>query len=203
MLTSFRWRHHLRTLGFLTAIAAFAVIFPTCYMLELTGGAEGGEDTTASSTPGANLETVTFVHTNASSDASLTWVGFALKADFSGYDLGLVAPENRTSVAEHPRPAALAAHCAGPEARCHPRRRAQSQRGSRCCTGTRPLYQRQGPESPRCGTWCHRAGSWSLAPSSASLSALPQSSDAQRKLLSLALAESGSYARVSRLARSR
>lgn len=100
MLTSFRWRHHLRTLGFLTAIAAFAVIFPTCYMLELTGGAEGGEDTTASSTPGANLETVTFVHTNASSDASLTWVGFALKADFSGYDLGLVAPENRTSVAE-------------------------------------------------------------------------------------------------------
>lgn len=100
MFTGLRWRHHLRTLGFLSAIVAFAVIFPASYMLELTGGFGDDDDTTASSTPGANLETVTFVHTNASSDASLTWLGFELEADFSGYDLGLVAPENRTAVAE-------------------------------------------------------------------------------------------------------
>ena len=100
MFTGLRWRHHLRTLGFLSAIVAFAVIFPASYMLELTGGLGDDEDTTASNTPGANLETVTFVHTNASSDASLTWLGFELEADFSGYDLGLVAPENRTAVAE-------------------------------------------------------------------------------------------------------
>ena len=100
MFTSFRWRHHLRTLGFLTAVLAFSVVFPACYMFELTGG-QGDEDAAAASnTPGANLETVTFVHTNASSDASLTWLGFQLDADFSGYDLGLVAPENRTTVAE-------------------------------------------------------------------------------------------------------
>ena len=100
MFTGLRWRHHLRTLGFLSTIVAFAVIFPASYMLELTGGPGDDEDTTASNTPGANLETVTFVHTNASSDASLTWLGFELEADFSGYDLGLVVPENRTAVAE-------------------------------------------------------------------------------------------------------
>ena len=100
MLTSLRWRHHLRSLGFLAAVAAFTIVFPACYMLELTGGTDEDEDRTASNTPGANLETVTFVHTNASSDASLTWLGFQLEADFSGYDLGLVVPENRTTVAE-------------------------------------------------------------------------------------------------------
>ena len=96
MFTGLRWRHHLRTLGFLSTIAAFAVVFPACYMLEVTGGLDDEDDAAASNTPGANLETVTFVHTNASSNASLTWLGFELKADFSGYDLGLVAPENRT-----------------------------------------------------------------------------------------------------------
>ena len=100
MFTGLRWRHHLRTLGFLSTIVAFAVIFPACYMLELTGGLGDDEDAAASNTPGANLETVTFVHTNASSDASVTWLGFELEADFSGYDLGLVVPENRSAVAE-------------------------------------------------------------------------------------------------------
>ena len=100
MFTGLRWRHHLRTLGFLSTLVAFSVIFPACYMLELTGGLGDDEDAAASNTPGANLETVTFVHTNASSDASVTWLGFELEADFSGYDLGLVAPENRSAVAE-------------------------------------------------------------------------------------------------------
>ena len=100
MFTGLRWRHHLRMLGFLSTIVAFAVIFPAFYMLELTGGLGDDEDAAASNTPGANLETVTFVHTNASSDASVTWLGFELEADFSGYDLGLVAPENRSAVAE-------------------------------------------------------------------------------------------------------
>ena len=100
MFTGLRWRHHLRTLGYLSTIVAFAVIFPAFYMLELTGGLGDDEDAAASNTPGANLETVTFVHTNASSDASVTWLGFELEADFSGYDLGLVAPENRSAVAE-------------------------------------------------------------------------------------------------------
>ena len=90
MLTSLRWRHHLRLLGFFAAVAAFAIVFPACYMLELTGGADEDEDRTASNTPGANLETVTFVHTNASSGVSLTWLGFELEADFSGYDLSLI-----------------------------------------------------------------------------------------------------------------
>ena len=70
-------------------------------MLDLAGGDDYDEDNTAANTPGANIETVSFVHTNSSSDFSLTWLGFELKADFSGYDLGLVEPENRTAVAEN------------------------------------------------------------------------------------------------------
>ena len=47
MFTGLRWRHHLRTLGFLSAIVAFAVIFPASYMLELTGGLGDDEDAAA------------------------------------------------------------------------------------------------------------------------------------------------------------
>ena len=68
-------------------------------MLELSGGGGEESDNTATNTPGANIETVSFVHTNASSDFSLIWLGIELEADFSGYDLGLVEPENRTTVA--------------------------------------------------------------------------------------------------------
>ena len=97
MLTKMRWRHHVRTLAFLTTLVAFSVVFPACYMLELGGGGED-EDETATNTPGAELETVSFVHTNSSSDVSLVWLGLQLDADYSGYDLGLVEPENRTAV---------------------------------------------------------------------------------------------------------
>ena len=97
MLTKTRWRHHVRTLAFLTPLVAFSVVFPACYMLELGGGGED-EDETATNTPGAELETVSFVHTNSSSDVSLVWLGLQLDADYSGYDLGLVEPENRTAV---------------------------------------------------------------------------------------------------------
>lgn len=99
MLSGFKWRHHVRTLAFLATLTAFAIVFPACYMLELSGGEGGESDNTATSTPGANIETVSFVHTNASSDFSLIWLGIELEADFSGYDLGLVEPENRTTVA--------------------------------------------------------------------------------------------------------
>ena len=97
MLTKMRWRHHVRTLAFLATLVAFSVVFPACYMLELGGGGED-EDETATNTPGAELETVSFVHTNSSSDVSLVWLGLQLDADYSGYDLGLVEPENRTAV---------------------------------------------------------------------------------------------------------
>ena len=104
MLTKTRWRHHFRTLAFLTTLVAFSVVFPACYMLELGGGGED-EDETATNTPGAELETVSFVHTNSSSDVSLVWLGLQLDADYSGYDLGLVEPENRTAgVAAVPEP---------------------------------------------------------------------------------------------------
>ncbi len=97
MLTGMKWRHHVRTLAFLSTLVAFSVVFPACYMLELSGGED--EDETATNTPGAEIETVSFVHTNSSSDVSLVWLGLQLNAGFSGYDLGLVEEENRTTVA--------------------------------------------------------------------------------------------------------
>ena len=97
MLTGMRWRHHVRSLAFLSTLVVFSVVFPACYMLELSGGED--EDETATNTPGAEIETVSFVHTNSSSDVSLVWLGLQLDAGFSGYDLGLVEEENRTTVA--------------------------------------------------------------------------------------------------------
>ena len=99
MLVSFRWRHYVRALAFTFTLVSFSVLFPACYIMELAGeGAEGEDDATATNTPGANIETVSFVHTNTSSDFHIIWLGIQLEADFSGYDLGLVEPENRTQV---------------------------------------------------------------------------------------------------------
>lgn len=100
MFTMFRWRHHLRTAFFVMMLASFAVVFPASYMMELADdGSEDENDATATNTPGANLETVSFVHTNSSSAFHVVWLGVQLEADFSGYDLGLVEPENRSDVA--------------------------------------------------------------------------------------------------------
>ena len=97
MLISFRWRHHIRTLAFILTVLSF-VAFPTFYVLDLAG--DESEDSTATNTPGAEIDSVSFAHTNASSQFSVVWLGFQVDADFSGYDLGLVKSENRTMVIE-------------------------------------------------------------------------------------------------------
>lgn len=98
MLLSFRWRHHVRTLTFILTVLSFAVVFPACYMLDLFG--PESEDSTATNTPGAEIDSVSFAHTNASSEFSVVWLGIQIQADFSGYDLGLVDEGNRTTVLE-------------------------------------------------------------------------------------------------------
>lgn len=99
MLASFRWKHHVRTLAFLFTVVSFALL-PVYYAMDLGEGGDNENESTATNTPGANIETVSFVHTNSSTDFQLIWLGMQLEADFSGYDLGLVIPENRTQVAE-------------------------------------------------------------------------------------------------------
>ena len=99
MLASFRWKHHVRTLVFLFTVVSFALL-PVYYAMDLGEGGDNENESTATNTPGANIETVSFVHTNSSTDFQLIWLGIQLEADFSGYDLGLVTPENRTQVAE-------------------------------------------------------------------------------------------------------
>ena len=59
-----------------------------------------GASTVAENTPGNDLEVAQFAHTTDYADTGLVWLGFQLETGFSGYDLGLVEPENRTSVME-------------------------------------------------------------------------------------------------------
>ena len=95
-----------RLASFSLVIFAFFIAFPTCYMLDL-GLAESsdsqedeGSPTVAENTPGNDLEVAQFAHTSDYADTGLVWLGFQLETGFSGYDLGLVEPENRTSVME-------------------------------------------------------------------------------------------------------
>lgn len=95
-----------RLASFSLVIFAFFIAFPTCYMLDL-GVAESsdsqddeGASTVAENTPGNDLEVAQFAHTSDYADTGLVWLGFQLETGFSGYDLGLVEPENRTSVME-------------------------------------------------------------------------------------------------------
>lgn len=96
----------LRLASFSLVIFAFFIAFPTCYMLDLGMGESSdaeddeGSSTVAENTPGNDLEVAQFAHTSDYADTGLVWLGFQLETGFSGYDLGLVEPDNRTSVME-------------------------------------------------------------------------------------------------------
>ena len=99
MMVSWRWRHYLRAFAFALALAAF-VAFPLCYVASLSDGDDGGSN--AGGTPGAELETQSFVHTEDSFDLKPIWLGFELQLGYSGYDLGLVDEEDRAEVIAQP-----------------------------------------------------------------------------------------------------
>lgn len=106
LLSKKRGLSWFRLASFSLVIFAFFIAFPTCYMLDLGMGESSdsqedeGSSTVAENTPGNDLEVAQFAHTSDYVDTGLVWLGFQLEAGFSGYDLGLVEPENRTSVME-------------------------------------------------------------------------------------------------------
>ena len=99
MMASWKWRHYLRAFAFALTLVAFTA-FPLCYVASLGDGDDEGSK--AGSTPGAELETQSFVHTEDSFGLKPIWLGLELQADFSGYDLGLVDEEDRAGVIAEP-----------------------------------------------------------------------------------------------------
>ena len=84
----------LRWIAFTAALGAVFVAFPASYVASL------GDAGNAS--PGVDLENSAFVHTDSSSNTRLTWIGVEVSMAFSGYDLGLVDPDNRSNVTAAP-----------------------------------------------------------------------------------------------------
>lgn len=99
-LKGVRW---LRLTCFLFVVFTLFVAFPSSYIMDLGGyqtGSSGDDfdDSAVENTPGNELEVTQFAHASDYSDPGLVWLGFQLETGFSGYDLGLVEPENRSSV---------------------------------------------------------------------------------------------------------
>ena len=88
----FKWARAWRVGAFSLALLAIFILFPTTYVADLGG------QSTAQNSPGFDLENSAFAHSEANSDVHFRWIGLELEASFSGYDLGLVQPENRTNV---------------------------------------------------------------------------------------------------------
>lgn len=83
--------------SFMLVLLMFFIVFPTTYVMDL-----GAQQSAAQNSPGFDLEDTSFVHVTTASERRFVWLGVELDASFSGYDLGLVAEENRTNVTATP-----------------------------------------------------------------------------------------------------
>ena len=97
VLLGLQYSQRIRVLILLLAIFSLFILFPLSYALDLSASTS-----VAQSTPGFELEDTSFAHVNTSSDSRLLWLGLAIDGKFSGYDLGLVAAENRSDVIVNP-----------------------------------------------------------------------------------------------------
>ncbi len=105
VLAGIPFKATLRAVLFAGVVACFLVVMPTTYVLDLAGGDDGdeeddddGEDTIADETFVAQTEQGSMAHEKTSVEPSLLWTGIRFEMMFSGYDLGLVEPENYSSV---------------------------------------------------------------------------------------------------------
>ena len=107
MMVPWKWRHYLRVFAFAMTLIAFSM-FPIAYVASLGGGDDGGGDeddgggSATEGTPGAEIETQSFAHSEENVQIRPIWLGFELQADFSGYDLGLLDEDDRDGVIAEP-----------------------------------------------------------------------------------------------------
>ena len=103
VVVGIRFKATLRAVVFASVAACFLIVMPATYVLDLAGGDENdegddGEDTIADETFVAQTEQGSMAHEKTSIEPSLLLTGVRFDMMFSGYDLGLVEPENYSSV---------------------------------------------------------------------------------------------------------
>ena len=104
-------RATLRTILFTGMVASFLIVMPATYVLDLAGNEDdsdddegsdsneqGGQSTIAGETFIAQTEQGSMAHEQTKIDNSLLLTGIRFNMMFSGYDLGLVEPENYSAV---------------------------------------------------------------------------------------------------------
>ena len=99
------FRATLRAALMFGVVASF-LFLPAAYVMDLTGGDEGGDgdekDSIADETFVAQTEQGAMAHEKSSVESSLLMTGIRLELMFSGYDLGLVEPSNYSAVRSEP-----------------------------------------------------------------------------------------------------
>jgi hypothetical protein len=99
------FRATLRAALMFGVVASF-LFLPAAYVMDLTGGDEGGDgdekDSIADETFVAQTEQGAMAHEKSSVESSLLMTGVRLELMFSGYDLGLVEPSNYSAVRSEP-----------------------------------------------------------------------------------------------------
>jgi len=98
----------IRVFMWLFLVFSFSVVVPATYVLDLVGDDDGKDDDTetkdslAQETFVETTETGSMAHEENSVETSLIPFGIQFDMMFSGYDLGLVEPENYSSVRAQP-----------------------------------------------------------------------------------------------------
>ena len=82
-----------RGFAWIALLLCFTIAIPLSFVADLGDGSDDQFQ---------NDDGESFVHRTSSSELSLIAIGFESEFVFSGYDLGLVAPANRSAVLEQP-----------------------------------------------------------------------------------------------------
>lgn len=102
------FRSTLRVFMWITLVASFAIVIPSTYVLDLVGDDnkdnddEGVTDSLTDETFVQSTESGSMAHEENSFDSNLIFWGVQFDMMFSGYDLGLVEPENYSMIREQP-----------------------------------------------------------------------------------------------------
>jgi len=107
------FRATIRVMMWILLVASFAIVIPSTYVLDLVGDDEdddkkndedgkGVTDSLSEETFVQSTESGSMAHEDNSVDSNLIFWGIQFDMMFSGYDLGLVEPENYSAVREQP-----------------------------------------------------------------------------------------------------
>lgn len=107
------FRATVRVMMWILLVASFAIVIPSTYVLDLVGDDEddgkkndedgkGVTDSLSEETFVQSTESGSMAHEDNSVDSNLIFWGIQFDMMFSGYDLGLVEPENYSAVREQP-----------------------------------------------------------------------------------------------------